>query len=77
MAIEKIFLASLAMSYKKTEGLWLASTPPQWSDETVVQYRTNFEKFLAYVDVFRDLDYVIDDFITGIKTTLVGGVGLF
>lgn len=42
----------------------------------MVQYCARFEKFLAYVDVAKDLDDVIDAFITGLKSTLVGGAGL-
>ena len=41
----------------------------------MVQYRARFEKFLAYVDVAKDLDDVIDAFITGLKSSLVGGRG--
>lgn len=56
----------------------LSSSPAlrRRGDEKVFPYRDRFKKFLAYVDVARDLDNVVDAFITGLKSSLVGGAGL-
>ena len=74
--MERAFLASFTVRYKKGEALKQAASPPQGSQETVVQYRARFETYLPYVDVERDLDDVIDAFLGGLKSTLVGGAGL-
>lgn len=70
------FLSSFTARYKKGEALKLAATLLQGSQETVVQYQAHFEVFLPYIDVARDLDGVIDAFLGGLKSTLVGGAGL-
>lgn len=70
------YLSSFTVRYKKVKAQKPSATPPQDAQETVVQYRTRFEVFLPYVDVARDLDDVINDFMGGLKSSLVDGVGL-
>lgn len=42
----------------------------------MVEHCAHFEIFLVYVGFARDLDIVVDSFITWLKSTLVGGAGL-
>jgi hypothetical protein len=70
------FLANFTVRYKKADALRLAASPAQGAQESVVQFRARFERYLPYLDLERDYEDIVDAFVGALKPSLLSGAGV-